>query len=158
MPWYGVLGNHEYRGNTQAMMDYTEVSRRWNMPDRYYTFSVPLDDEVADSERVRFVFIDTTPLIGKYRAEQAKYPDVQLVDPDTEVRWIDSVLCASNEKWKIVVGHHPMYTYDGKDDCEQETCGHGWRRSSAGTASMPTSAAISTRSSTSAPARTASTM
>ena len=84
------------------------------------TFSVPLDDEVADSERVRFVFIDTTPLIGKYRAEQAKYPDVQLVDPDTEVRWIDSVLCASNEKWKIVVGHHPMYTYDGKDDCEQE--------------------------------------
>lgn len=119
-PWYGVLGNHEYRGNTQAMMDYTEVSRRWNMPDRYYTFSVPLDDEVTDSERVRFVFIDTTPLIGKYRAEQAKYPDVQLVDPDTEVRWIDSVLCASNEKWKIVVGHHPMYTYDGKDDCEQE--------------------------------------
>lgn len=119
-PWYGVLGNHEYRGNTQAMMDYTEVSRRWNMPDRYYTFSVPLDDEVADSERVRFVFIDTTPLIGKYRAEQAKYPDVQLVDPDTEVRWIDSVLCASNEKWKIVVGHHPMYTYDEKDDCEQE--------------------------------------
>lgn len=119
-PWYGVLGNHEYRGNTQAMMDYTEVSRRWNMPDHYYTFSVPLDDEVADSERVRFVFIDTTPLIGKYRAEQAKYPDVQLVDPDTEVRWIDSVLCASNEKWKIVVGHHPMYTYDEKDDCEQE--------------------------------------
>ena len=45
---------------------------------------------------------------------------MQLVDPDTEVRWIDSVLCASNEKWKIVVGHHPMYTYDGKDDCEQE--------------------------------------
>ena len=36
-PWYGVLGNHEYRGNTQAMMDYSEISRRWNMPDRYYT-------------------------------------------------------------------------------------------------------------------------
>ena len=28
-PWYGVLGNHEYRGNTHAMMDYTGLSRRF---------------------------------------------------------------------------------------------------------------------------------
>ena len=119
-PWYGVLGNHEYRGNTQAMMDYAGVSRRWNMPGRYYTFAVPLDDDEPGSERIRFVFIDTTPLIGKYRAERAKYPDVQLVDPDAEVRWIDSVLTASDERWKIVVGHHPLYTYDDKDDIEQE--------------------------------------
>lgn len=52
-PWYGVLGNHEYRGNTQAMIDYSQVSRRWNMPARYYTFAVPLDDDKADSDRVR---------------------------------------------------------------------------------------------------------
>lgn len=119
-PWYGVLGNHEYRGNTQAMIDYSQVSRRWNMPARYYTFAVPLDDDEADSDRVRFVFIDTAPLIDKYRRESDQYPDAQRVDPDEEVRWIDSVLNASSEKWKIVVGHHPMYTYDGKDDIEQE--------------------------------------
>ena len=117
-PWYGVLGNHEYRGNTQAMMDYTQVSRRWNMPDRYYTLSVPLDDDEPDSERVRFVFIDTAPLIDKYRRDSLQYPDVQLVDPEEEVRWIDSVLGASTEQWKIVVGHHPLYTYDKKDDAE----------------------------------------
>lgn len=120
MPWYGVLGNHEYRGNTQAMIDYSQVSRRWNMPARYYTFAVPLDDDEADSDRVRFVFIDTAPLIDKYRRESDQYPDAQRVDPDEEVRWIDSVLNASSEKWKIVVGHHPMYTYDDKDDIEQE--------------------------------------
>lgn len=119
-PWYGVLGNHEYRGNTQAMMDYSEISRRWNMPDRYYTLSVPLDDDEPDSDRVRFVFIDTAPLIDKYRNDPEQYPDVQRVDPDAEVRWIDSVLRVSNEKWKIVVGHHPMYTYDKKEDIEQE--------------------------------------
>ena len=119
-PWYGVLGNHEYRGNTQAMMDYSEVSRRWNMPDRYYTLSVPLDDDEPDSERVRFLFIDTTPLIDKYREDPAQYPDVQEVDPDAEVRWIDSVLRVSPEQWKIVVGHHPLYSYDKKDDIEQE--------------------------------------
>ena len=35
--WFSILGNHEYRGNTQAVLDYTNISRRWSMPDRYYT-------------------------------------------------------------------------------------------------------------------------
>ncbi|HOH07886.1 MAG TPA: metallophosphoesterase, partial [bacterium] len=29
--WYPVIGNHEYRGNTQAVLDYRKVSRRWAM-------------------------------------------------------------------------------------------------------------------------------
>ena len=32
LPWYPILGNHEYRGNTQAVIDYSGVSRRWQMP------------------------------------------------------------------------------------------------------------------------------
>ena len=39
--WFPVLGNHEYRGNTQAVMDYTNISRRWTMPARYYTAMTP---------------------------------------------------------------------------------------------------------------------
>ena len=30
--WLPILGNHEYRGNTQAIIDYSNISRRWNMP------------------------------------------------------------------------------------------------------------------------------
>ena len=37
IPWYPILGNHEYRGNTQAVLDYSNVSRRWQMPARYYS-------------------------------------------------------------------------------------------------------------------------
>lgn len=37
LDWFPVCGNHEYRGNTQAFMDYGKVSRRWVMPARYYT-------------------------------------------------------------------------------------------------------------------------
>ena len=33
--WYPICGNHEYRGNTQAVIDYSEISRRWEMPARY---------------------------------------------------------------------------------------------------------------------------
>ena len=37
IPWYPVLGNHEYRGNTTAVIEYSNVSRRWQMPARYYS-------------------------------------------------------------------------------------------------------------------------
>ena len=62
--WFPILGNHEYRGNTQAVLDYTNVSRRWSMPGRYYT-------KVFEKKgtAIRFVMIDTAPLIDKYRNE-----------------------------------------------------------------------------------------
>lgn len=54
IPWYPILGNHEYRGNTQAVLDYSQVSARWEMPARYYTKVLENDDIT-----VRLVMIDT---------------------------------------------------------------------------------------------------
>ena len=68
--WYPICGNHEYRGATQAVVDYSRVSRRWEMPGRYYTKSFN-----EEGTTVRIVWIDTTPLIDKYRQETDKYPD-----------------------------------------------------------------------------------
>ena len=68
--WYPICGNHEYRGSTQAVVDYSRVSRRWEMPGRYYTKSFS-----EEGTTVRIVWIDTTPLIDKYRQETDKYPD-----------------------------------------------------------------------------------
>lgn len=59
IPWYPILGNHEYRGNTQAVLDYSNVSRRWQMPARYYS---KVFEE--DGATLRVVFIDTTPLMS----------------------------------------------------------------------------------------------
>ena len=39
LPWYAIMGNHEYRGKTQAVLDYQNISARWNMPARYYTYA-----------------------------------------------------------------------------------------------------------------------
>ena len=66
--WYPILGNHEYQGNTQAVIDYTGVSRRWNMPSQYYTKTFSHKDNTT----IRVVWIDTTPLITKYRKESGK--------------------------------------------------------------------------------------
>ena len=35
VPWYVVLGNHDYRGNVDAQLDYGKTHPRWNMPARY---------------------------------------------------------------------------------------------------------------------------
>ena len=110
LPWFPVLGNHEYRGNTQAVLDYSRVSRRWVMPARYYT-QVFSDKGMT----LRVVWIDTAPLIGKYRREKDKYPDASLQDDNRQLVWMDSVLTAAREDWVIVAGHHPIYAETPKD-------------------------------------------
>lgn len=115
-PWYGVLGNHEYRGNTQAVLDYGGVSRRWVMPGRYYTKAFEVDDDTS----LRVVWVDTTPLIDKYHEEaEESYRDIAAQDMEAQLRWIDSTLTASDETWKIVIGHHPIYADTDKDEEER---------------------------------------
>src|SRR5215813_9028063 len=36
IPWYVVLGNHDYQGSVQAQLDYAYLSARWCLPARYY--------------------------------------------------------------------------------------------------------------------------
>ncbi len=112
--WLPILGNHEYRGSTQAVMDYSDVSRRWEMPARYYT-------RVYEEEgtTVRLVMVDTTPLMSKYREENQKYPEACLQDNEKQLAWVDSVLNVAKEDWVIVVGHHPIYAETSKDESER---------------------------------------
>lgn len=114
LDWFPVLGNHEYRGNTQAVLDYGKVSRRWVMPARYYT-------KVFDSKgtTVRVVFLDTTPLIDRYREKTDKYPDACKQDPQAQLDWLDHVLKDATEDWVVVVGHHPIYAYTTKAEYER---------------------------------------
>lgn len=112
--WLPILGNHEYRGNTGAVLDYSRVSRRWVMPARYYSRTFRDKDT-----SVKMVFIDTTPLIDKYRNEPDKYPDACRQDLNEQLSWLDNELQNGHEDWVIVVGHHPIYADTPKDDTER---------------------------------------
>lgn len=113
--WCPVLGNHEYRGNTQAVMDYSGTSRRWNMPSRYYT---RIFDN--DGTRVKVVFIDTAPIIDKYHADTAEYPDAGRQDVEAQLQWLDRELSRDdNADWTIVAGHHPVYAQTPKQTSER---------------------------------------
>lgn len=115
IPWLPILGNHEYRGNTRAVLDYSSVSRRWQMPARYYTTTLH-----EDGSTLRLVMLDTTPLIDKYRRNTDVYPDAAAQDWGRQLQWLDSVLNAATEQWIIVAGHHPVYADTGKDTTERE--------------------------------------
>ncbi len=114
LDWFPVLGNHEYRGNTQAVLDYGKVSRRWMMPARYYT-------KVFNSKgtTLRVVFLDTTPLIDRYRETPDIYPDACKQDAQAELDWLDQTLKNAKEDWVIVVGHHPIYAQTTKAEYER---------------------------------------
>ena len=93
--WYPICGNHEYRGSTQAVVDYSRVSRRWEMPGRYYTKSFN-----EEGTTVRIV-------------------DACQQDINAQLEWLDATLAAAKEDWIVVVGHHPIYAETSKDDVER---------------------------------------
>ena len=116
LDWYPLLGNHEYRGNTQAVLDYGQVSRRWVMPGRYYA----VEKEVEDgNEKILYVFIDTAPLIDKYRRDSEDYPDAGKQSIAAELEWLEATLASSTAKWKVVMGHHPIYADTDKNESER---------------------------------------
>ena len=114
IPWYPVCGNHEYRSNTDAVVAYSGISARWEMPSKYYTF---VKDE--DGVTVRVVMLDTTPMIDKYREETDKYADASKSDYTEQLEWLDGVLSEAGEDWVLVVGHHPIFAYTDKTESER---------------------------------------
>lgn len=105
--WFSVLGNHDYHSNPQAQIDYTKVSVRWKMPSRYYSFK----QNVGNNQEALFVFIDTTPLsVSSYNS--AHKNELIKADSLAQKKWLEEVLADNNPniKWKIVIGHHPIYT------------------------------------------------
>jgi len=107
--WYPVFGNHDYKGNSQAEIDYSKISRRWRFESRYYTFVRKINDSIS----ARFIFLDTPPLIDEYYKKQG-YPDVIRQDSAKQIRWLKEVLANSKEQWKLVFGHHPIFSASPK--------------------------------------------
>lgn len=102
-PWKVILGNHDYRGNVQAQLDYSQHSPRWQLPARYWSETHAL----PDGARAAFFYLDTSPFIKKYYGSTVA---VQGQDAQAQLDWLDAQLGASKAEWNIVIGHHPAYT------------------------------------------------
>ena len=106
VPWFVALGNHDYRGNPQAQIDYAATSPRWKMPRRYY--QVP--GATLGVAEIDLFVIDTSPLVHRYR-EKVEAPiarNVATQDGDAQLAWLDGALAASPAPIKLVIGHHTL--------------------------------------------------
>jgi hypothetical protein len=108
--WYPVLGNHDYKGNPEAEVKYSEISRRWRMPSRYYTVVKKVNDSIS----ARFIFTDTPPMVNEYYKEKGEYSDVSKQDTAKELLWLKDVLSNAKEQWIFVIGHHPVFSASPK--------------------------------------------
>ena len=109
-PWHAALGNHDYYGDPQAQVDYAvqNPSGRWRMPNRFHAFQETSPDGVV----VGVFVLDTTPLITDYYANREMAAKLADRHPAAQLAWFDKALGASNADWKIVVGHHPIWSGD----------------------------------------------
>jgi tartrate-resistant acid phosphatase type 5 len=77
--WFSILGNHDYLTDPDAQIRYSKISRRWNMPARYYTKQVSLG---TNKGKAMFIMIDTDPML-----HEALQPQVE-----TQMVWLKDTL------------------------------------------------------------------
>jgi hypothetical protein len=108
--WYLILGNHDYKSSPDAQVAYSKISRRWKMPARYYSKKFALHGDTT--QQVLIAFIDTNPFIPEFYKNAEYGPNVRSQDSAAQKNWLRTLLSdpSPNIKWKIVVGHHPMFT------------------------------------------------
>ncbi|MFH0946126.1 MAG: metallophosphoesterase [Planctomycetota bacterium] len=94
VPVHPTLGNHDHRGDPDAQVAHSQEHPLWRMPARHYSFSRSL----KDGTRIDFFALDTTPI------EEGEDGS------ETQAGWLSSSLTRSEARWKIVFGHHPLYS------------------------------------------------
>jgi hypothetical protein len=93
--FYAVLGNHDHYdpGSPAAEIARSRRSPSWCLPRTWYTFT---------AGPVQLFAVDTTPV-----EEPAWDHDGAMA---AQRQWLDRALGASRARWKVVFGHHPIYS------------------------------------------------
>jgi tartrate-resistant acid phosphatase type 5 len=97
LPFYALLGNHDYDGNETAEIDYSELQDRWKMP--------------APNYQIRFPAGSNPPWLEIFVIDSNK------ADSNTAAA-LEEALAASTAKWKIAAMHHPLYSNGPHPDNE----------------------------------------
>lgn len=122
VPWYAVLGNHDYgdgsydaedclalgaeacgRGPLSELdMELVRRDERWHCSRLY---SLSLADGKAD-----LFFMDSSPLIQQYHTTPwASFKEGILSQSwESQVRELESMLARSTAQWKVLIAHHPV--------------------------------------------------
>ena len=86
------------------------------MPARYYSKTF----EVNDNEKLLLIVMDTNPYIDSYHENPEKYTGIAAQDTAKQTQWLTEQLKTDDlqVKWKLVVGHHPLYSGGKRKESE----------------------------------------
>jgi acid phosphatase len=115
--WHVILDNHDYQGDVAAQLAYSAASPRWSLSAPYYTRT----ETLADGTAVALFFLDTS----RYILEYLHRPKVRVQgqDKQAQIDWLERELARSQTAWKIVMGHHQLFTVTGQDHDYPEMIG-----------------------------------
>jgi tartrate-resistant acid phosphatase type 5 len=126
---YGVLGNHDWhtsRDGALVQVRFLETTPPFFMDGLFYRV-VP----AASQGEVEIFALDTQVLLAATKtpeavlaedASEAQADDLEYFEPwsapqnDAErnmVQWLETSLASSKARWKIVIGHHPLWSTAG---------------------------------------------
>jgi tartrate-resistant acid phosphatase type 5 len=115
VPWYAILGNHDYHKNPQAQIDYYHNKRdgRWVMPDHSYSILRELND--INGTTVEIIFIDTPMLCPTETIETSRggIHEVTIDMTNREYTKIERMLNESTATWLLVAGHYTSEILSG---------------------------------------------
>jgi len=120
IPWYAILGNHDWYGEAKAQIDYTKVDKQWVMPDHFYTRV-----EQVGSKTAAFVYVDTDLFNYGYNCfgfecaliNFRKYGWTRENDTlEKQFQWVEEQFKKYNDAdYLFVVGHHNVGICGGKN-------------------------------------------
>lgn len=127
--WYALLGNHDWyhsREGALAQRDYLHAHPRFTMPDFFYRavpeqFSGEIELFVIDTQ---ILLASTTVYEDKLDSEgrEVRHDEREMfadhMKPATKaerdmVAWLETSLAKSTARWKIVIGHHALWSGGG---------------------------------------------
>ena len=142
LPFYAVMGNHDWLSNVSAQVAPGGVRAgdpRWTAHMSFANSATAartvhwlgVDEGSAPANAswtplLSLVYIDTSPWVQEYRGLPGlmNWPAAGIVPSspsaaawqaweDAQAARLTAALASSNARWKMVVGHHPVYSYGG---------------------------------------------
>ncbi len=115
---YSTLGNHDWNTSREGALDqveFLEMHKSFYMDGLFYRVVPPSTEGL-----VELFIIDTSMLLAaaseqiiEERIEAYRSAIPQTSDEKEMLDWLDNALGNSTAKWKIVLGHHPLWSIVG---------------------------------------------
>ncbi|MBC7533333.1 MAG: metallophosphoesterase [Oligoflexus sp.] len=94
VPYYALLGNHDYKGNPAAEINYHGKTPAWNMPHRFY--------DIRFGKQLQLTMIDSNIM------------DICGFNQYCTIDFMLDSLAKTDAPNRIVLGHHPITSSSGK--------------------------------------------